>query len=61
MSGNDAMEVTPNPSEKSEPSTSTGAITNATQSQIAQKTWEISNYIQGILLIKFSKISRLNK
>ena len=50
-SNNDAMDVTPSESSsqpKTEPAqTSTGAISNATQSQIAQKTWEISNYIQG--------------
>lgn len=28
--------------------TSSKKIANATQSQIAQKTWEISNSIQGI-------------
>lgn len=50
-SNNDAMDVTPSESSsqpKTEPAqTSSGAISNATQSQIAQKTWEISNYIQG--------------
>lgn len=43
-SNSEAMDVTPsNEQKKSE----TSAVSNPTQSQIAQKTWEISNSIQG--------------
>lgn len=43
-SASDAMDVTT--SEQSKVETPT-PIANATQTQIAQKTWEISNFIQG--------------
>jgi hypothetical protein len=46
---NDPMEVvTSEPAQTSSKTSATdGPIVNATQSQIAQKQWEMSNFIQG--------------
>jgi hypothetical protein len=56
MSNNDSMDVSGN---GDEPTASTSSSTQLTQSQIAQKTWELSNKIQG-LKMKFSIFSNQN-
>lgn len=47
MSNNDPMDTSNNESQNEKP------ISNASQSQIAQKTWEISNFMQGLKKKKF--------
>ena len=48
-SNSDAMDVTPS----EQTSAKEGPISNSSQAQIAQKTWEISNFIQGFIQKKF--------
>ena len=50
MSTNDLMEIGGVENTASSSNSSTATMKNASQSQIAQKQWELSNYIQGWLL-----------